>query len=187
VGVTLASVRFSEKAALREVFDPYLIAHADVVDPERVHGDPTLYEHFDAYWVEPERRPFWILRDGERAGFILINRWAPSGQTVDHAIAEFCVLPGARGRGVGQAAVGAALSTHAGQWELQVYRATHPAMAFWPKALAASGARDWERIEREDRIIHRFRSGQGPKTLTSPGTDGRRLMRPAGSPPGPAG
>jgi predicted acetyltransferase len=159
MGVTLAPVLIPEKAALREVFDPYLIAHADVVDPERAYGDPTLYEHFDAYWVEPERRPFWILHDGARAGFVLINRWAPSGQAIDHAIAEFCVLSDARGNGVGQAAVNAALLAYPGQWELQVYRATLPAFAFWPKALAAAGARDWEQIERDDRVIHRFRAG----------------------------
>lgn len=159
MGVTLAPVPISEKAALREVFDPYLIAHADVVDPERAHGDPTLYEHFDAYWIDPERRPFWILHDGDRAGFILINRWAPSGRDLNFSIAEFCVFPEARGVGVGTAAVQAALSAFAGVCELQVYRATLPAFAFWPKALAAAGVQDWEQIEREDRVIHRFRAG----------------------------
>ena len=91
MSVVLAPVSLAEKTELRAVFNPYLIEHADLVDPARVHGDPTDQPYFDLYWTEPERIPLWILADGVRAGFVLLNAWSPSGLGVDRAIAEFYV------------------------------------------------------------------------------------------------
>ena len=157
--VRLGRVPPQDKAALKDFLAPYLIAHADLVDPERKYGDPTAYEYFDLYWVEPERAPFWVIADGQPAGFVLVNEWSPSGRGTERSIAEFYVRPELRRRGLGLAAALAAFATHAGLWELQVYRANPEGMGFWPRAIAAAGATDWERIEGEDRVIHRFRVG----------------------------
>ena len=156
--VELIPIPVSEKAALKAVLDPYLIEHADQVDPQGIHGDPGSYDFFDPYWVDPARHPYWIVADGERVGFCLVNTHAPSGQPIDHAIAEFCVLPAYRRAGLGRAALAAVLARHPGQWELQVYRSNRQGFAFWPRALAAAGVADWEQIVQEDRVIHRFRT-----------------------------
>lgn len=156
--ITLKPVTLDEKAALRTMFDRYLIAHADRVDPQRRHGDPTDEPYFDLYWEDPQREPLWILAEGARAGFVLINAWSPSGLGVDHAIGEFNVEPMWRRRGVGSAALGAALAGRAGLWELQVYRATPDAMDFWARALRHGGVCDHAVIDHPDRIIHRFQS-----------------------------
>jgi predicted acetyltransferase len=156
--ISLEPVAFEDKAALREILDPYLIAHADLVDPLRVHGDPTVHEYFDLYWVEPQRRPHWITLGGERVGFVLVNAYSPSGLGVDHAISEFCVDPAHRRGGVGTLAVRAVLTSWPGLWELQTYHANLDGMAFWPRAIAAVRPAQWEVLEREDRVIHRFRT-----------------------------
>ena len=155
--VEVRRVAICEKAELRRLLDPYLTAHADLVDPERRHGDPTDYPHFDAYWTEPERRPFWIVVDAEAVGFALVNRYSPSGLGCDAAVAEFCILPPWRRTGIGLAAARAVFATTPGLWELQVYEATVPALAFWPRAIAAAGARDVTELRMADRRIHRFR------------------------------
>ena len=157
--VEVGLVALSEKVGLRRLLDPYLIAHADLVDPQRHHGDPTDYPHFDAYWTEPERRPFWIVADAEAVGFALVNRHSPSGLGCDAAIAEFCILPQWRRAGIGLAAARAVFATASGLWELQVYEATAPALAFWPRAIAAASARDVTELRMADRRIHRFRIG----------------------------
>ena len=156
--IELAPIPLADKAALKAMLDPYLIEHADQVDPQGVHGDPRSYDFFDPYWVDPARHPYWIVADGERIGFCLVNAHAPSGQPIDHAVAEFCVLPPYRRGGRGQAAVRAVLARHPGQWELQVYRGNAQGFDFWPRALAACWVADWEQIVREDRVIHRFRT-----------------------------
>lgn len=154
----LQPIPLAEKAALKAMLDPYLIEHADLVDPRRVHGDPRSYDYFDPYWVDPDRHPYWIMADGERVGFCLVNAHPPSGQTVDHAVAEFSVLAAHRRGGLGRAAVRAMLARHPGQWELQVYHANTGGLAFWPRALAAAGVSARQVLQREDRVIHRFRT-----------------------------
>ena len=156
MAVDLLPIALAEKAALKDMLDPYLVEHADQVDPQRVHGDPRSYDHFDPYWVDPARHPYWIAADGERVGFCLVNAHAPSGQAIDHAVAEFCILPAHRRGGLGRAAVGAVLARHPGQWELQVYRANTGGLVFWPRALAAAGVKARQVLQREDRVIHRF-------------------------------
>lgn len=156
--VRLVPVPLAEKAELRAELDLYLIAHADLVDPAREHGDPTDQPHFDAYWSETGRRPFWILADGARVGFVLINRYSPSGLGCDAAVAEFCILPPFRRAGLGLAAAGAAFALVHGQWELQVHRANPAAMTFWPRAIAATSLGEATEIDLGERVIHRFRS-----------------------------
>jgi predicted acetyltransferase len=156
--VELVSVPKAEAGKLRALLDPYLIEHADLVDPDRVHGDPTDQPYFDLYWVEPERAPLWILVDGRQAGFVLLNAYSPSGRGTERAISEFCVLPEFRRGGIGKAAAIQALATHKGQWEFQVHRANSRGFPFWPEVLAAAAVSDRETIELEDLVIHRFRT-----------------------------
>lgn len=158
-GVRLDPVPMADKAALKASLEPYLIAHADLADPERKFGDPTAYEYFDLYWIEPDRTPYWVIADGRPTGFVLVNTWSPSGQGCDRAIAEFYIRPELRRRGLGLAAALAAFATHAGVWELQVYRANAEGMDFWPRAITAAGATDWKAMDHADRVVHRFRVG----------------------------
>ncbi len=156
--VTLRPIPVADKPALAAMMRPYLEDHARTVDPEGRYGPMGDYPHFDLYWTEPERRPYWIEADGARAGFVLVNRYSPSGLGCDAAISEFYVEPPHRRRGLGRQAALAAIATTAGLWELQVFRLTQPAMAFWPQVIGAAGPLSWERIPQPDRIIHRFRT-----------------------------
>lgn len=160
--VRLEPVPVADKAALKAMLDAYLAAHAEQVDPQRAGGDPTDYPYFDLYWREPARRPFWIVADGERAGFVMINAWSPTGRGTDNAVAEFYVAPEKRRQGIGLAAAVAALRSAPGWWELQVYRANPAGMSFWRRAIAAAGPSTWERIPLEDRVLHRFRREPAP-------------------------
>lgn len=155
--VALEPIPFAQKAELRPQFDAYLTAHADLVDPTRQFGDPTAYGPYDLYWSEPERAPYWIMADGARAGFVLVNRYSASGRGCDAAIAEFHVTDERRRRGLGAAAALAAFATRGGLWELQVFHANPAGANFWPKVIAKAQADAWEQIRLEDRTIHRFR------------------------------
>lgn len=129
MAVELQPIPLAEKAALKAMLDPCLIEHADLVDPRRVHGDPRSYDYFDPYWVDPDRHPYWIMADGERVGFCLVNAHPPSGQTVDHAVAEFSVLAAHRCGGLGRAAVRAVLPAIRASGSC---RSTTPIPAAWP-------------------------------------------------------
>ena len=140
--VRLSPVRLDEKAALRADLDAYLIAHADLVDPERRHGDPTHQPYYDAYWSEEGRK---------RAGH-------PSGRGCDAAVAEFCILPAFRRTGLGLVAAHRTFGLVSGQWELQVHRANPAGMAFWARAIATASVVEAPATPLEDRVVHRFRT-----------------------------
>ena len=154
--VNLELVSKSEKDALRAMLDAYLIEHADLVDPERRQGDPTLYRPFDLYWIAPERRPLWIVVDDTKVGFALVNSHSPSGLGCDRSIAEFYVSPEYRRSNVGSRAARAVLSSEAGLWEVQVFRANQPGMAFWPRAIGGASVANLDQIEEDERVLFRF-------------------------------
>jgi predicted acetyltransferase len=157
--IRLAPAPESDMPALWTLLVAYLTEHTRRVEPERTDYDASAYPYFDSYWGESESRAYWIMRGGERAGFVLVNSYSPSGLGTDRSIAEFCILPAWRRRGVGLAAAQAVLEAHPGQWELQVYRGNPDGMPFWPEAIAAASPRDHSIIEHDDRLIHRFRIG----------------------------
>ena len=121
-GVRLERADERDKPVLWDLLTAYLIEHTQRVEPGRQY-QPGGYPYFDSYWSEPEGRAYWIMRDGQRAGFALVNSYSPSGRGVDRSIAEFCVLPGHRRGGAGLAAAVAVLRAQPGLWEVQVYRA----------------------------------------------------------------
>ena len=67
--------------------------------------DPTIeavngvyeYPYLDAYWSDDTRWPFWVVEQGERAGFALIRRTEEGPMEM----AEFYVRPAHRRSGIG--------------------------------------------------------------------------------------
>jgi predicted acetyltransferase len=151
--IELVPARIEDKPLLRSLLADYL---RELARFGAVNAD---YPFFNSYWDPQEKRwPYLLRREGSVAGFALINQHAPSGKACDFAIAEFCITPAARLLGVGSEAASALFRRHAGIWELGIMVRNQPAQRFWPKAIATSGARDVERIERADETIYRFRT-----------------------------
>lgn len=92
------------------------------------------YGFLDRFW----RFPYLILSGDEIAGFALVIDECPlTGRKPCWFMAEFFVLKAYRGRGVGRAALEAAIANHRGDWHIGVPKQNKPAQAFWQKALTA--------------------------------------------------
>jgi predicted acetyltransferase len=142
----------------------------------------ATWAQFESYWRDADRRAYFIRRGGDIVGFAWVNAWSPSGRGTDHAVAEFYVVPQARRDGVGLAAAAALFARGPGRWELGILPDNAPALAFWPKAVAAAGGRDVEMLVVDGEPVLRFRIGRrdrGP-AVTYWGTSARRRP-PAGS------
>jgi predicted acetyltransferase len=120
-------------------------------------GDEA-FQHFEAYWTDPDRWPYAIEARGDVVGFALVNRWSPSGRGTDFSIAEFFIEPQARRRGYGLSAACQILQDHHGRWEIAVFKRNVKAEAFWTAVIAAAGVSLQDRIEEAGRVILRFRS-----------------------------
>jgi predicted acetyltransferase len=120
------------------------------------------YPYFLDYWTEPTRYPYVIEAGGESIGFIFINRWSPSGQGADRAVAEFYVAPRWRRRGYGMDAARQVLQQHPGRWELAFLNRNVSAQAFWPAAIMSAGGTSCERIDGRVATILRFLIAAAP-------------------------
>jgi predicted acetyltransferase len=101
------------------------------------------YPYLDEYWREPSRVPLIIRRRGPPAGFALLSGFSHSGRALDRNMAEFFVMRKHRRGGVAATAVREILTRYPGRWEIAVAARNTGALAFWPRAIAATpGVRD---------------------------------------------
>ncbi|MGE0152998.1 MAG: GNAT family N-acetyltransferase [Reyranellaceae bacterium] len=138
---TIEPARPEEKPALERLLQLYLHDFSSLAPQESRFGhigedgriaDDTL----ERYW-RPGRQAFSIRADGHRAGFALVNDWAPSGGKPDQVLAEFFVARKYRRCGVGRAAAHALFRQLDGTWELAVTTYNAPALLFWRRTLAS--------------------------------------------------
>lgn len=90
----------------------------------------------DVWWTRDDHFAYFIKLRGELAGFALLR----AGSRVTHApevmdVAEFFVLRGVRGQGVGRSAAHALFRAFPGAWEVRVRRTNVAAMQFWSRAV----------------------------------------------------
>jgi len=135
------------KAELRRMLDTYL---AELSAFGEVNA---RYPYFDAYWREPGIRwPYFIRDDGAVIGFALVRRLAET----EVQMAEFYVVPAARGERRALEAAIRVMSAHPGGWELTIFERNLRAQRFWPRAISAAGGVDLSRTEACGDTVYRF-------------------------------
>jgi predicted acetyltransferase len=131
--VKIVPITLAEKPSLLREMQDY-IREMSAFDPtiEAVDG-MYEYPYLDAYWSEDTRWPFWIVADGERAGFALLRRTEEGPMEM----AEFYMRPAHRRSGIGMAFARDLIARHSGHWIISEYRASAGAIAFWRRVIEA--------------------------------------------------
>ncbi len=101
----------------------------------------------DAYWREPDRSVWFIRAGGALAGFALLNKRSHCSRPVDFNMGEFFVMRTFRRDGIGARAAIDLIRLHPGQWEIAVSARNPPALAFWPRVVAAVARTGVETLE----------------------------------------
>ncbi|HKO91375.1 MAG TPA: GNAT family N-acetyltransferase [Polyangiaceae bacterium] len=89
----------------------------------------------EEWWTRHDHFPFLIRWQGALAGFALVrkgSRVTPAPDVMD--VAEFFVLRGLRGKGIGKTAAHALFQAFPGAWEVRVRRTNVAARGFWSRA-----------------------------------------------------
>lgn len=109
------------------------------------------------YWHEPQHIAYFILVDGDIAGFLLLRKY-PSEPTV-WDIGQFFVMRKFKGRGVGKRALNLAVALHPGKWQIRVLQDNHGALKFWRAAVISVVDEDFSfTIDKDDDLeMHFFR------------------------------
>jgi predicted acetyltransferase len=94
------------------------------------------YPNLPLYWHEPGRHPLLVRMEGELVGFALVKTGSEiSGSGSVWDMAEFFVLRGYRGRGIGTEIAHEIWKRFPGPWEVRVMQSNRSAHRFWQRAI----------------------------------------------------
>ena len=126
-----------QRSVLENLIQFYVYAFTEYV---KVPLDPTgrfEYSQLPLYWIDPNRYPFIISIEERLAGFALVKNCSEfSENPAVWDMAEFFVMRGERGRGVGHAAAQQIWQRLSGPWEVRVLPTNCRALRFWRESIA---------------------------------------------------
>ena len=134
--IELLSAKLGDRAILSNLYQLYIHDFTDFVSLELEDNGKFSYDPLPPYWSEPNRFPFLIRADGRLVGFALIKKGSDfSGDSCVMEVADFFIIRGARGRGIGYSVAERIWKRFPGPWEVRIMITNVPALAFWTRAV----------------------------------------------------
>jgi predicted acetyltransferase len=144
--VILDVIPETEKSVLRNLLELYCYDFSEYTGADvNIHG-LYQYEYLDVYWTEHGRHPFFIMVDGQFAGFALV-RELETGPPTLYSMAEFFVMRKYRRRYAGTKAARQIFDRFQGRWSIAQTEDNLPAQAFWRKVIADYTGGAFEEVE----------------------------------------
>jgi predicted acetyltransferase len=135
--IRLTPATLEDRPVLSNLYQLYIHDFTDFVDLELGDDGRFTYDPLPPYWSERNRFPFLVKADGRLAGFALVKKGSDfSGNPEVWDIADFFVVRGARGQGVGYRVAEEIWRRFPGPWEVRVMITNAPALAFWTRAVS---------------------------------------------------
>ncbi len=146
--ITLKPATIHDREALSNLLEKYTYEFSQYdlrdVNALGLYG----YRYLDYYWNEERRWAYFILADGQLAGFAMVNDLPEADdRKTDFQLAEFFVMHKYRRRGVGKQAFFQLLERHRGQWQLRRHPKNIPSVHFWNRVIAEFTNGDYELVE----------------------------------------
>jgi predicted acetyltransferase len=135
--VEVIAAAHEQEPILANLLELYLHDFSAFLDLDIGEDGRFGYASLPLYWSERGRYPFLIRMDGKLAGLALVKKGpAISGSDAVWDMAEFFVVRGCRGRGVGTLAAHQVWRRFPGQWEVRVMQRNTLARRFWAGAIS---------------------------------------------------
>jgi predicted acetyltransferase len=126
-----------QQAVLSNLYQLYIHDFTEFVGLPLGNDGRFDYDPLPPYWIEPDRFPFIVWVDGKLAGFALVKKGSDfSGRAEVWDMADFFVVRGVRGKGVGCSVAKSIWQQFPGPWEVRVITTNVPAQQFWTKAIS---------------------------------------------------
>jgi predicted acetyltransferase len=126
-----------QEPVLANLLELYVHDFSAFLDLDIAEDGRFGYPSLPLYWSEPGRYPFLIRMDGKLAGLALVKKGSVvSGDGAVWDMAQFFVLRGCRGRGVGTLAAHQVWRRFPGAWEVRVMQRNTLARRFWAGAIS---------------------------------------------------
>ena len=130
--VVLERVTPDQAFVLANLFELYVHDFSEQVPVELKPNGRFDLPVDERWWNSDDHFPFFIRREGKLLGFALARRGSrvtTATEVMD--VAEFFVVRGARGQGVGRSAALALFAAFPGRWEIRVRESNAAAQTFW--------------------------------------------------------
>lgn len=143
----LKPVKSEEKEILRNLLEKYdyefsQYDHRDV-NPIGLYG----YQYLDHYWTDKNRWAYFILAEGQLAGFVMINDYPEVEGEIDYSMAEFFVMHKYRRAGVGRFAALEVFDRFRGKWQLKRHPKNQDSVMFWDRIIDEVTRGDYQLIQ----------------------------------------
>jgi predicted acetyltransferase len=137
VMVEVAPASQQEQSVLANLYQLYIHDFTDFVAQPLGDDGRFAYNPLPSYWTEPARYPFLVRVDGKLSGFALVKKGSDFSRKPDvWDMADFFVVRGVRGKGVGYKVATSIWQQFPGLWEIRVIPTNLPARHFWAKSIA---------------------------------------------------
>lgn len=103
--VEILRVSFEQKIILRNLMELYqydMSQYEDECDSDVNEYGLYDYKYLDHYWTEEGRHPFFVMKSGKLAGFVLVREIKVADTTSKYSVAEFFILRKYRRQGIGR-------------------------------------------------------------------------------------
>jgi predicted acetyltransferase len=166
--VEVTPATLEQKPILANLLELYTHDFCDFLELELQPDGRFGYALLDLYWKDPARRPFLVMVDEKLAGFVLLRCIPAETHTVPlWDMAEFFILRGHRGRGIGTAVAHKMWNQFPGRWQVRVMSYNVRALRFWDHAVityTAESTHSQINERREQWHIFSFPSGKPAQT-----------------------
>ena len=156
----IAVIRASleQKQVLDNLLELYTHDFCEFIDREIGPDGRFGCWDLDLFWTDPDWLPFLIYVDHHLAGFVVIKACNGALDAGVRDVAEFFVLRGYRGRGIGTEAAQQIWRRYPGRWDVRVMASNEPAYRFWHHAIKRFASDEFvvNRYENAGRDWHRF-------------------------------
>lgn len=130
--IKLERVTMQTKTKLENLMNLYLHDLSEFADDLKPNEAGKFeYEGLNLYFSKEELNPFFIMCQGETAGFVLLNSGKYAGKDSDYVIHELFILKGFRKKGIASAAIENLMRIYKGKYKVEQIVSNKKAVNFW--------------------------------------------------------
>ena len=136
--ILLRKIQEGEKPVLISLFNYYMYEFSDLTKSKLQANGSYLKntEMIDRFWLKANHYPYFIIVDGEVAGFVFIRLYPSEDRVFD--IDQFFILKRFSRLGVGSIAFRKSLELYPGNWIVRVMKENERGLLFWKSAVGAA-------------------------------------------------
>jgi predicted acetyltransferase len=161
--IALTRASLEQKQVLANLLELYTHDFSEFINREIGPDGRFDCWDLDLYWKDPNWLPFLIHVDHRLAGFVVVKAAGGALHPEVWDVAEFFILRGYRGQGVGTETAHQIWRRFPGRWEVRVMASNEPAYRFWHHAIKRfagdgfvvnrydHGGTDWHKFSFESR------------------------------------